>query len=69
LDSGLFQALVDGNTSAENGRDCGQVTFLGDAGDVSGFGDAVLLKGAVDRVSREKWFRAEGFVCLLAEVT
>ena len=69
LDTRLFQTLVDGDSGAEDRRNGSQVTFLGDAGNVSSFGNAVLLEGTVDRVSREKWFRAKGFVCLLAKVT
>jgi hypothetical protein len=36
---------------------------------VCGFGDAVLLEGAVDGVTGELGLRAKGFVGLLAEVT
>lgn len=68
LDTRLFQTLVNSNSGAENRSNCSKITFLGNAGNVGSFGDAVLLEGAVDSVSREKWFRAEGLVCLLAKV-
>jgi hypothetical protein len=68
LDTRLFQTLVNSNTGAENRGNSSEVTLLGNAGNVGSFGDAVLLEGAIDSISREKWFRAEGLVCLLAEV-
>ena len=34
---------------------------------MSRFGNAVLLKGAVDSVAREKWLGAERLISLLAE--
>lgn len=68
LDAGFFEAFVDGDAGAEDGGNGGEVAFLGDAGDVGGFGDAVLLEGAVDRVAGEEGLGAQRFVCLLAKV-
>jgi len=69
LRAGFFQALVDGDAGAQDGRDGGEVAVLGDAGYVRGFGDAVLLEGAVDGVAREQRLGAQWLVGLLAEVT
>jgi len=47
----LLQALVDGDTGAENWGDGRKVDVLGDAGCVCCLGDGVLLEGAINRVS------------------
>lgn len=65
---GLLQSLVDGDAGAENGRNGLQITFLGDTGNVSRFGDAVLLESAVDGVAGQEGFCAERLVGSLAEV-
>jgi hypothetical protein len=65
----LLQALVDGDTSAEDGGNGGEVALLGDAGNVSRFGNAVLLEGAVDRVPGEQGLCAERLIRCLAEAT
>lgn len=52
LDTRLLQALVDGDTGTQNWSNGSEITFLGNAGDVSSLGDAVLLEGTVDSVSR-----------------
>jgi hypothetical protein len=64
----FLQALVDGDTGAENGSDGVECAFFGNAGNVCGFGDAVLLKGAVDSVAREERLGAQWLVGRLAEV-
>lgn len=69
LDAGFLQALVDRDTGAEDRCNGGQVTFLGDAGNVGSLGDAVLLEGAVDSVSRQKGSWAERLIGCLAVVT
>lgn len=65
----LLQTLVHSNSGTEhrgNGIEC---TVLGNAGGVCCLGDGVLLERAIDRISREKSFRAQGLVRGLAEVT
>ena len=64
----LLESLVDGDTGAQDGRDGGEVALLGDAGDVGGLGDGVLLEGAVDSVAGEEGLGAEGLIGGLAEV-
>jgi hypothetical protein len=67
LDARLLQALVDGDTGAEDGGNGGEVALLGDAGNVGCFGNAVLLEGAVDCVSGEQGLCAERLIRCLAE--
>lgn len=55
----LLQALVDSDTGAQDRRDGVKRDVLGNAGNVRGFGNAVLLERSVDSVSREQSFRAE----------
>jgi hypothetical protein len=62
LDVRLLQALVDCDAGTEDGRNGGEVAVLGDARNVCGFGDAVLLEGAVYSVSGEQGLCAEGLV-------
>ena len=62
LDTGLLQALVDGDTRAENRCNSIESALLGDAGNVSGLGNAVLLEGTVDGVTRGEGLGAEGLV-------
>lgn len=50
LGARLLEALVDGDAGAQDGGDSLEVALFRDARDVRGLGDAVLLKGAVDRV-------------------
>ena len=69
LSTRLLQALVDGDTGAENGGDGSEVTLLGDAGNVGSLSDTVLLEGAIDGVAGEEGLGAEGLVGALAEVT
>jgi len=64
----LLESLVDGDTGAQDGGDLCEVALLGDAGDVGGLCDAVLLEGAVDGVAGEEGLGAEGLVGGLAEV-
>jgi hypothetical protein len=68
LRAGFLQALVHRDTGAEDGRDGGEVAVLRDASYVRGFGDAVLLEGAVDGVAGEEGLGAQWLVGLLAEV-
>ena len=68
LDTGLLQALVDGDTGAENGCNGVKSALLRNAGNVSSLSDGVLLESAIDCVTREKSLCAERFVGLLAEV-
>lgn len=63
----LLQPFIDGDAGAEDGGDGVKGEFLGDTGDVGGFADGVLLKGAVDGVAGEEGFGAEGFIAGLAE--
>lgn len=65
--TGLLQSLVDGDAGAEDRGDAVEGDALGDVGDVSCRGDAVLLEGAVDGVAGELGGEAEGLVGLLAE--
>lgn len=65
-DARLLDALVDGDTGAEHGGDGLEVDTLGDAGDVGGLGDGVLLEGSVNGVAREEGLFAEGLVRVLA---
>lgn len=60
--SRLLQSLVNGNTGAENWGDSLEVAFFGNARNVGGFGNAVLLECAVDCVAGEEGFGAERFV-------
>lgn len=62
LDARLLQALVDGDTGAENRRNGIKSALLGDAGNVSSLSNAVLLEGTIDCVAREKGLCAEGLV-------
>jgi hypothetical protein len=64
----LLQALVDGDTGAENGSDGGEVAVLGDARHVCSFGNAVLLESAVDSVTRKEGLGAQWLVGRLAEL-
>lgn len=66
LGARLLEALVDGDAGAEDGRDLLEVALLGDAGDVGGLGDAVLLEAAVDGVARQRGVAAERLVGGLA---
>jgi hypothetical protein len=68
LSTGLLQALVDGDTGAENGSDGGEVAVLGDACHVCGFGNAVLLESAVNSVTRKEGLGAQWLVGRLAEL-
>jgi hypothetical protein len=54
LDARLLQSLVDCDTRAQHGGDGREVAALGDAGNVRGFGNAVLLEGTVDGVAGEQ---------------
>jgi hypothetical protein len=65
----LLQALVHSDTSAKNRGNGVERAFLGDASNVRGFGDAVLLESAVDSVAGELGLGAQRLVGLLAEVT
>jgi hypothetical protein len=69
LHARLLQTFVDGDTSAEDGGNGGEVALLGDAGNVGRFGNAVLLEGAVDRVPGEQGLCAERLIRCLAEAT
>lgn len=64
--TGLLETLVDGDTGAENGGDGLKVALLGDASDVDGLGNGVLLERAVDGVSGEESLGAEGLIRGLA---
>lgn len=68
LDTGLLQALVDSDTGAENRCNGIQSALLGDAGNVSSLGNAVLLEGAVHCVARQEGLRAKRLIRLLTEV-
>lgn len=50
----LLQALVDGDTCAENRGDCSKIHVLREAGDVCSLGDGILLEGAVYGVAGEE---------------
>lgn len=63
---GLLEALVDGDAGAQDGRDGLEVALLGDAGDVGGLCDGVLLEGPVDGVAREQGLVAQRLVAVLA---
>lgn len=60
--TGLLDALVDGDTRAEDRGDCFEVDTLGDAGDVSGLGNGILLEGAIDGVAGQLGVGAQGLV-------
>lgn len=49
--AGFFETLVDGYAGAEDGGDGVEGDGFVDAGDVRGFGYAVLLEGTVDGVA------------------
>lgn len=66
LDTGLLEALVDGDTGAQDRGDGLEVTLLGDAGNVSSLGDSVLLERAIDGVTGKESLGAERLVGLLA---
>ncbi|KAL2274272.1 hypothetical protein FJTKL_03526 [Diaporthe vaccinii] len=61
-DTGLLDSLVDSDTSAEDGCDGLEADALGDAGNVGGLGDSVLLEGAVDGVTRKLGIGTKGLV-------
>ena len=63
LGSRLLQALVDGDTSAQNWSDGIEGDVLVKASDVGCLGDAVLLEGSVDGVSGEESLSAKRLVC------
>lgn len=63
---GLLEALVDGDAGAEDGGDGLEVALLGDAGDVGGLCDGVLLESSVDGVAGEQGLVAERLVAVLA---
>jgi len=56
--AGFLQALVHGDTGAEDGCDTIERNLLVETRDVGGFGDGVLLEGSIDGVAGEK--RLEG---------
>ena len=62
LGSRLLQALVDGDTGAENGRDGIKRDLLGDDGNVCGLANAVLLEGSVNSVSGKESLGAQWLV-------
>lgn len=62
----LLDALVDGDAGAQDGRDGLEVGALGDAGDVGGLCDGVLLERAVDGVARQQGLFAQRLVAVLA---
>lgn len=62
LDVGFLHTFVDGDTGAENGSDGGKIALLGDAGNVSGLCNAVLLEGTVDCVTRKERLCAKRLV-------
>jgi hypothetical protein len=62
LNTGLLQALVDGDTGAENRCNGIKSALLGDAGNVSSLSNAVLLESTIDCVTREEGLGAEGLV-------
>lgn len=61
-DTGLLDSLVDSDTGAEDGSDGLEAHTLGDAGNVGGLGNGVLLEGAVDGVTGERGLSAEGLI-------
>lgn len=68
-DTRLLQALVDGDTGAKNGRNSIERQVLGNASDMCGFGNAVLLECAVDGIPGEEGLGAKRLIGLLAKVT
>ena len=63
---GLLQTLVHGDTGTEHGRNGLERNLLGNAGDMSGLGNGILLEAAVDGVTGEKRLGAEGLMGLPA---
>jgi len=57
--SRLLQALVDGDTSAENWCHGREIDILVQTGDVRCFGNGVLLEGTIDGVAGEERLLAE----------
>lgn len=62
----LLDALVDGDAGTENRRNGLEVGALGDARNVGGLGNGVLLERAVDGVARQQGLFAERLVAVLA---
>jgi hypothetical protein len=65
----LFDALVNGDTCAQDWGDTVEWDILGDSGNVIGLCNAVLLESAVNSVSRHGSLGTQRLIRLLAKVT
>ena len=62
LGTRFLQTLVNSDTGTQNRCDGVECALLGDASDMCGFGNAVLLEGTIHGVAGEKRFWAKGLI-------